>query len=114
MNKDYVVVMRMEDSQIDILGIIISMREDIVKIEHPYQAWYDNNAGTMKLIAYCTLTDQTLFEFKRSKMQFLVPASDDVAEKFLDLINEDVPASTAKDTSIDDRTTFISGNDTKH
>lgn len=116
-----VVVLRLE-SQEDVLAILISEFEGVIKVEHPY--YIKVESSNVVMMPYCALTDETIFEFKKEKIDFLVTANKDITEKFLKMVDAIEYAATSKVVEEDERydelqamlmnKSFIKGSDTKH
>ena len=127
--NDYVIVIRL-NTNVDLLAILVRDNEDNICVEHPYYVHY-SVSGTISLMPYCSLTDETYFEIKKDRIDFVVTASDKIAEKFVTTINPDVYADAIEEEPIGTvqsdldniverladilgYSTYITGNDTKH
>lgn len=127
--NDYVIVIRL-NTNVDLLAILVRDNEDNICVEHPYYVHY-GVSGTISLMPYCSLTDETYFEIKKDRIDFVVTASDKIAEKFVTTINPDVYADAIEEEPIGTvqsdldniverladilgYSTYITGNDTKH
>jgi hypothetical protein len=115
-----VVVLRLENDN-EVIGILVGENDSIVKLEHPYAVYIDNVQQTVAMMPYCTLTDETFFEFKKSKLQFLVTASTPISNKFIKMIEsvsetqEDIfEDETEQYITQSDDIVYIEGNSTKH
>jgi small nuclear ribonucleoprotein (snRNP)-like protein len=117
--KDYIVVIRLESGE-DIVGVLVGENEEVIKLEHPYYITYNTISGSRVVMAhYCPFTDETLFEFKRSKLAFCVTASALITDRYLSLIldiERDELESTHTVNAEDpiEQSYLIEGNDTKH
>jgi hypothetical protein len=119
--SDCVVVIRLEDGD-DILAIMHSELDGVVRVEHPYYIKVDSSNVVM--MPFCALTDEVFFEFKKEKIQFLVTANREITEKFLRMVDAMEYAATTKaiqeDSPYDElqsmlrNKSFIKGTDTKH
>jgi len=115
-----VVVLRLENDN-EVIGVLVGESDSIVKLEHPYTVYVDSLQQTVAMMPYCSLTDETFFEFKKSKLQFLVTASAPISNKFIKMINN---VSDAQDLVFEDEAdqhitqsddiVYIEGNTTKH
>lgn len=117
--NDYVVTFRMISGE-DILAVIVGELDGIVRVEHPHIVkYYPNDGGYLTMIPYCTLTDETYFEFRRDDIKFLVTASEQIASKFLTMIAtssikkvyDQIQESLAP---LHEEPSYIEGNETKH
>lgn len=115
----------------ELLGILVGVVDGIVKIEHPYYTNVNALSGTVVMSPYCSLTDETYFEFKEDKLDYLVTAREDVSRRFLNTVDDveyrKVMASVnAKMEEIEQESvvdeieamlankTYLQGNSTKH
>lgn len=102
----------------------------MVKIEHPHYIKYIPDNGNVVLLPYCLFTDETFFEFKKDKLDFLSTCSSDISNRFLDMLEQKEASKYLKSVAELDNTldkleaainsksesipTFIEGNDTIH
>lgn len=125
MREDYVIVLRTDTDHDDIIGLIIGNDVDVVRVQHPYYIKYDASAGNIVMMPYCALTDESFFEFKRERVDFLVTASKQVSTRFLQVLDrasrakkaeelEDLEMSLQEHDNEEVIRAFIEGNDTRH
>lgn len=120
---DNVVVIRLNTGE-DLLAILHNDLDGRVKVEHPHYVKFNAATGTVVMVAYCPLSDETFYELYRAEIHFLVPANNDITVKFLNMIDaleakmaQEVIEDTAPIDRIDallNQKNFIEGNDTKH
>jgi len=76
----------------DIIGIIVGYKtrdeglSTVVSsymIEHPFIPIIDYSSAEFKLMPWCPLTDQTVFEFHSKDMVFMFPAKEEIATNYL-------------------------------
>lgn len=116
MNSHYVIAFRTKED-IDIIGLIVSDRDGLLEVEHPHFVKYNPATNSLMMMPYCYLTDQTLFEFQRQDLKFVVSASEQVALKFLKLLDTSGSHESISDfdhPQEDIRTVILEGNSTKH
>lgn len=117
--NDYVVTFRMKDG-VDILAVIIGELNGVVRVEHPHIVkYYPNDGGYLTMIPYCTLTDETYFEFPKDEMKFLVTASEQIAIKFLAMIATSSIKKVHQHLQevlapLEEEPSYVEGNETKH
>jgi len=121
-----VAVIRLK-SGIDVLAILVGDLDNMVRVEHPYFVKANSYITNFSLIPYCGLSDETYYEINRDKIEFIVPASHEVATKFLDVIDQanEIKADTIAELIQEDNyldqlearltnKNYVEGNDTKH
>lgn len=119
--NDCVVVIRLRTGE-ELLSILNGELDNKVRIEHPYYVTVNPASGNVRMVPYCPLTDEIHFELQRSDINFLVVANEDIASKFLNMINTPIsePEVIGEDHTSDlvssDVTiaNIIPGNTTKH
>ena len=84
--EDCVVVIRMKAGE-EILAILVGELDNRVKIEHPYYVTVNAGSGNISMLPYCPLTDEYMFEINRSDINFLVTASEQVATRFISMVD---------------------------
>lgn len=82
-----VVVIRQKQGP-DIVGICVTVRlsdagSAAYLIEHPYVPLVDHHSGSLTLIPYCPLSDQTIYEFPVNETKFMTPAKDELAQEYM-------------------------------
>lgn len=114
MIENYVVVIRLKEDA-DVVGILISETDDMIKLQHPHFAKYSAATNGFLMIPYCMLSDETYFEFKRDRIEFLVTASKLVTKRFLSLLEPpQVAEPIEEDLQESFSSTWMDGNSTKH
>jgi hypothetical protein len=83
---DTVVVIRNNKGD-DIISILCGEMNGKLKLEYPYFVKLEPHSGTFNMIPYCILSDEIFFELSTDNIEFVVPASDDISSKFLDMID---------------------------
>lgn len=82
-----VVAFRLNSGE-ELMGILVGVLNGIVKVEHPYYVTVNATLGSVLMAPYCSLTDETYFEFKETNISYIVTARESVAIKFLNTIDE--------------------------
>lgn len=118
-----VVVIRLNNES-DVLGILDHAADDVVRLEHPFTVFVNGEQNTVAMYPYCSLSDETFYEFKRSDFKFLVTASNEIASKFMRMVDSLEQVKTElileEDSNLDQleahimNSVFIEGNNTKH
>lgn len=106
---EVVVCIRMFNGD-DVLAFIVGERDNKILVEHPHFVKYDTTLTKLGLVPYCLLTNETYFEIDRSKVDFVVTASEDVSRTFTSTLNTEY-LDTSKPVEQD----YVHmGNDTVH
>lgn len=121
-----VAVIRLK-SGIDVLAILVGDLDNMIKVEQPYFVKINSYTTKFSLIPYCSLSDETYYEINKEKIEFVVPASHEVAIKFLDAIDqansikeEQIESLLEEDRMLDQleaklmNKNYIEGDNTKH
>lgn len=111
----------------DVLAILVGDADNMIRIEQPYYVKTNVYTNKLSLIPYCGLSDETYYEINKDKVEFVVPASHEVAIKFLAAVDE---ANAAKAETVAElleeenyldqiearisNKNYIEGNNTKH
>lgn len=121
--SDCVVVIRLLSGE-DIIAILAGELEDVIRIEHPYFVKYSSALGSVTMAPYCAFTDEVFFELDRKRIDFLVTANDDIAPKFLTMvddleykmINQFIHSEEATERFEEESNdkVYVEGNETKH
>lgn len=109
MIDEVVIVIRLINGE-DILAILVKELDGKLTVEHPYFVKYNTALSNFGLVPYCHLSDETYYEIDRSKIDFVVTASDDVSRNFIKTISSSLfePSVQSIQSSI------LVGNNTKH
>ena len=99
---DYLTVIRCHGE--DIIGVVVEETEDIVKLETPFVVLYVYATNTLHMAPFCSITDETCFEFKKDDIQLNVTPSDLVSKKYIEIITA---LDTLKATSTDSQSNDI-------
>ena len=104
--KDKVIVIRTHQGD-DILGTLIDEDNATYGVYNPYYVRYSSTVG-ISLVPYCYLTDEKYYKFDKTKVEFMVEASERIADKFLYVseMEEDMIESPFVN--------LVKGNETKH
>lgn len=120
---DVVVIIRLHTGD-DIIAIITGELDDKVRVEHPYYIKMNTSQGSVGMVPYCALSDEVFFQIDRKKIDFVAVANNDIADKFLKMIDSLEQSRLNQMLEEDDHAdrlevallqkNFIEGNDTKH
>lgn len=88
--------------------MIASDDGEILAVLHPYFIHHNPMQNTIMMMPYCVFTDNILYMFPKAKLKFVVPASSDVASRFVKMVSAERATLDAGGKSV------IEGNDTKH
>lgn len=82
-----VVVIRQKQGP-DVVGICVTVKLNETGagsylIEHPYVPLVDHDTGSLTLIPYCPLSDQTIYEFPLVDTKFMTPAKEELASEYM-------------------------------
>ena len=123
MNDDVVVIVRLNTGE-DLIAILHGELDNKIKLEHPYFVKYSAAQGTVGMLPYCALSDETFYDIGRSRIEFVVLANEDISGKFLATLDispevvapKEVKSYIEEETSALDeiRSRYIVGNTTKH
>ena len=121
-----VVVIRTKSGD-DLLAILVGELEGIIRTEHPFYVKYNVTQGNFTMVPYCSLSNETYFEFRQDSIEFIVTANFEITSKFLRMVDayvqtcqEDVESLWEQDQEVNqlesalNKTMFIQGNDTMH
>lgn len=120
MTEPVVVVIRTNSGE-DLLAILNGELDGTLKVEHPYYVKTNPANGTIAMMPYCVLSNESYFEMKTSNVEFVVTAAPEITSKFLRMLDAAEQVLQAKQE--DDYDTFaeglsyknfLNGNDTKH
>jgi hypothetical protein len=123
---DEVIVIR-KTTGADILALFVKETDTVFEIEHPYYAKYDMEGGNVSMLPYCAFSDEKTFKIRKDNIDFVVPASKEIADKFLMMLNvydqqlQDMITHMLDEDKELDRLeaailnkTYMDGNTTKH
>ena len=120
MTEPVVVVIRNNKGD-DVIAILNGKLDDTLKVEHPYYVRTNPASGTIAMMPYCVLSDETHFELKTHDVEFVVTAAPDITNKFLRMVEVAARIQTrAEEQTYDEFAEALSyknimdGNDTKH
>lgn len=71
----------------DIIAVYLHETDTFFEIEHPYFAKYDMEQGNVNMLPYCAFSDEKLFKIRKDQIEFVIPASKEIADKFLTMLN---------------------------
>lgn len=86
MDRDVVVVINLNSGE-DILAILLKKMKSKVRVEYPSYVKYTSSATSLVLYPYCAYSDETVFDIKMSEIRYLVTASQHIADRFLNHID---------------------------
>jgi len=131
---NYTVAMKLTDGS-ELIALLVEHDDYQAKVEFPYTIMYDKSLGGVVLYPYCLWSDEQIFTFTMDKVVYIVSCEEQVANRYLDLVDEMQVKKHIKDTSelekhldkleafingekedkpINEPSTLIEGNDTKH
>lgn len=77
-----VVVFRHNNGE-EIVGILLSADDDVVKIESPHRVHVNFQTGTLGITPYCILTEERYYTFRKTDLIFLAVANERVTTGYL-------------------------------
>lgn len=103
------------------LAILNGELDGTLQVEHPYYVKANPTNGTVAMMPYCVLSNESYFEFKTANVEFVVTAAPDITQKFLNMINVAQQVVHSKQEEEYDAfaealsyKNFLDGNNTKH
>lgn len=111
MNNNVVVaVVRLQSGE-DVIGILCGDIDNQLKMEFPYFVVSSPTTSKLIMTPYCPLTDEIIFYINKSRVEFVVPASEDVSKSFLEMLNN---IYTPKSTEQNQFTNYVTSSDLVH
>lgn len=120
--NDVVVVIRLQSGD-DLLAIMHSELDGVVKVEYPYYVRVSHSNSNVVMMPYCALSDEKYYEIKKDRIEFLVTANDDISKKFLamldsyeqvEAVKKQLPEETVNEVEGWFTGSYVKGTDTKH
>ncbi len=108
MNEPTVIVMRLFSGD-DLIGILSSINEFKIQLQFPHNVKFNHSTGTVSMTALCPLSDEVFYDFSKAHCQFVVTASAEVTQKFMEMID----SGTTED-DFASALSQLSESDTKH
>lgn len=110
---NYTVAMKLVDGS-ELIALLIENDDHIVKVEFPYAIRYDKTLRGVTLYPYCLWSTEQIFTFTMDKVMYIVSCDEEVANRYLDLVDELQIKKHIKDTSeleqsLDKLEAFLSG-----
>lgn len=122
-NELTVVAIRFNTGE-DILAFLEGEIDGKLQLAYPHYVKFNPSSQQLMLLPFCSFSDEYLYTIPSSICLFVVTASNDVANRFIDALNqsitETIQTSLAEEEQLDKLesilldTTYVSGNTTKH
>lgn len=123
MEPSTVVVIRLLTGE-DVLAFFHGENDGIISVEHPHFVQVNSTLGTIALLPYCSLSDETFFELDIEQVNFIVLASGNIESMFVEAINDLVFSSSQERLDFEELLTrledgmyaknYVKGTDVKH
>lgn len=124
MKNDLTVVAIRFNTGEDLLAILEGELDGKLQLAYPHYVKFNSSSQQLMLLPFCSFSDEYLFTIPTSLCLFVVTASDSVANRFIDALNQSI-TDTIQNTLEEEEqldkleslllnTNYITGNTTKH
>ncbi len=80
--QENIVVIRLDNKRHDIIGILLDQNDTDISLGNPFFV----NIEESEMFPLCFLSDEKVYKFNNSRIEFIVPCNDKFKEEYLNII----------------------------